>query len=754
MLKRKSRFATILVLLSLVSLVLPFNTSFAGYNPTVYACENTGVIQIDKSYEKLPDNMEVPPKAVFNLYSKAKGGSKVGSITFPDNNRFTGLEPGKTYYLSEKSMDNFTSDLKDRTPVQAVDPEESTLVPVAVMNTYHNPGIIKIFKTYKGVPRGMSKPPATFNLYADEGGEVLVDSITWPDEKVFTGLELGVTYYLGEDMTGESMANFTSSLQGLVPVEANSSRWAKPVLVRNTYHFHEDGDGVIKIDKSYKDLPEGMDAPAATFNLYSDEDGTQLVDSITWPEENTFDGLQLETPYYLSEDMTAEGMENFTTDLPALKPVTAVDPKKYEVVPAVAVVNTYQEPGDGVIKITKRYANLPEGMDAPAATFNLYSDADGTQLVDSITWPEENTFDGLQLETPYYLSEDMTTEGMEYFDTDLDPLTEVFAVQETEENPAEPVAVINTYRAGSITVYKSYGDQNPPLLYSTVSLVPGPTATFTLYGEDKETVLKTESLSGPGSITFEQLPTGTYYLLEDAPPGYHGVVNTGDGVHVISSDLYRVDVTADNPETVQNDELNPYIYVTNVENEGGIIRIHKTFNRGTPVAVKFNLYTKVEGEYVLNTSGSTDADTGLLYFDNLDPEQTYYLSEVVPSRYRSSLENYTELKFSGEINSDRVSYDSEENMINVEVLNTRRSSGGGGGETVTSEEPQPGTPPEQPVIPPVAPPAAPPEVIVPEQPEIAVPTVELPKTGGNTLAYLLSGSFLTALGVFLRRFQK
>jgi LPXTG-motif cell wall-anchored protein len=87
----------------------------------------------------------------------------------------------------------------------------------------------------------------------------------------------------------------------------------------------------------------------------------------------------------------------------------------------------------------------------------------------------------------------------------------------------------------------------------------------------------------------------------------------------------------------------------------------------------------------------------------------------------------------------------------LKFLNTRISYGGGTDESSSNDngievedEEEVQTPPEE----------VPESITASEQEVLAPPAKELPKTGGNTAAYLLSGSALTGLGMILRRFWK
>lgn len=275
-----------------------------------------------------------------------------------------------------------------------------------------------------------------------------------------------------------------------------------------------------------------------------------------------------------------------------------------------------------------------------------------------------------------------------------------------DESKTDNFKVIN--EPGRIQITKADQDSQPQA-----------GVTFTLSGNGIEGSL-TDATDEDGIASFSDLAPGTYTLTETVPEGYTS--SLGDpavtSVEVVAGEETKVNV------------LNSKIIVAPVF---GTVEITKLNEKGLAWdggKVEFIVYTKNSetNQYDKILSGFTsteDGAKGKLLFEGLDlsNNKTYYLSEVIPNGYLSTLNAYTPIKF-------------EEYFASIEITNKKIS--GEPGEPGEPEEPITPTP-EEPVTTP------------PEGPSRAE---ELPKTGGSAAAYLLRGAVLTGMGILLRRLKR
>lgn len=137
-------------------------------------------------------------------------------------------------------------------------------------------------------------------------------------------------------------------------------------------------------------------------------------------------------------------------------------------------------------------------------------------------------------------------------------------------------------------------------------------AKFTLYKEDKSTVVATGTSDSHGVIVFNNVPYGKYYLKETTPPsGYHGY--TGYMEMNVTTDGATLNSTLPNTKEVGN------------------IKLTKTSTKGSKLAnAKFKLFKS--DKKTLVTTGVTNSE-GVVAFNNL-PLGTYYVQEYeAPSGY-------------------------------------------------------------------------------------------------------------------------
>lgn len=225
----------------------------------------------------------------------------------------------------------------------------------------------------------------------------------------------------------------------------------------------------------------------------------------------------------------------------------------------------------------------------------------------------------------------------------------------------------------------------------------------------------------------------------------------------------------DSFKVVESTVNEPIVVTPPVVEAKGTIIIHKTYKDTVEAeaAAQAGVTFTLSGNGLTSPIAQTTNAAGLVTFAELTAG-TYTVTETVPAGYTSNLVN----------NAAEVILAAGQTQ-DVNVLNTKNAA-----TLANSEEPSnqenpknqenpvnqenpgnPGTPDSQSGNPTKQIQAVPEEetltapvdeeIIVPTEEDVFAPeTEDLPKTGGNTAAYLLSGSVIAAVGALLRKFQK
>jgi len=670
-----------------------------------------------------------------------------------------------TYWLKEVVPAGYVASPSGLQEVEVVAGSATEPVEVAFTNTYtEEKGAIKVIKSYDNSAYEGTAPDvtATFELYSDPAAEE--DDLVQSEDLIgagyveFEDLALG-TYWLKEVVP----AGYVASPSGLQEIEVVAGSATEPVEVEFTNTYTEE-KGAIKVIKSYDNSAYEGTAPdvTATFELYSDpaaeEDDLVQSEDLIGAGYVEFEDLALGT-YWLKEVVPA----GYVASPSGLQEIEVVAGSAAEPV-EVEFTNTYTEE-KGSIEIIKdwgeRYsvASVPQPPLTEIATFQLstYDDEDQKyeqygDLIELTSGEPSATISNLPLGTTYYLKElkvkgqygyvltslyinsnwaEANDDG--YYAITLDENNEGYARIEANNDPAY----------GDIEIIKEYSGKVYP-----------DDLLFHLYWWDEEEGYvdvgsmdefapndSDDNISGVSPFClgddeyqiFTRLPVGTYYLSEDVPNRYRfsvvGQTKNSDGYYIIevteriSSNLsFGIAQIPDYPyEIVTFTALNSYNPPPPPDEAA--IEIIKEYagdlDGDSPVAV-FTLYDN-------DGNGYTEIDEALItgegseIFSGLELD-TYYLKEASPQDY-----NLESIKIDGKKIDPNA-----EGYYQIDATN--------GGETVSVTALNAENPPKNPPPP-------------PEEESIVIKE-ELPKTGGNTAAYLFSGSAIIALGALLRRFKR
>lgn len=715
--------------------------------------EIKGSIEIQKVYSPELTQEETLPIATFALYKSDKttvvdGQANIQIVgeTGATGYRIENLALG-SYYLKETSIPTgyaLDSVVVGSTTLTA--DSNGFYGPIALTSsanvvvtaTNAKLGSISIEKSYSDES---STAIATFQLWTfdgtqyDEYGSEF--SITGCDSKTISDLPPN-TYYLTET-TNPPIYTLGASIDSLAL--DNSTGYYGPITVAagasvtvNAVNTKVDM-GSIRISKSYSPIASATGA-TATFQLYSDEAGTvpaidaygTQVAPITINGQSTspveIDNLLVGT-YYLGE----AGTPGYTLKVYLFGSSTAETANSYNMYAitvakdeavTVEAVNT-KTTDQGTFKITKQWESESTPTNGYTAKFQVYT-LDGTSydevgsLITLTGNPASFTSDLMDVGT-YFLKEIDPPNGyglaIQIDGRGVDPTNGYyrFEVEKESDGPSIEIVATNVEQYGDFAVEKVYSGT----VYSG-------TVKFHIFDKDGNEITQFAfELSNKETKKFNYVPVGTYYITEEVPSGYTLTMN---GLTLVNG-KYQFEV---NPRTYEGDNEQPVIVTytaTNSDNPppppppGKVsIQLNKQYTSittGTNPTAIFFLYSKNGTAYNEVAGPISITGAGTQTISNLDPG-TYYLQE-------SSMDGYA--LDSIMVNGTAVT--AESGYYPIAATNA--------GTTVS-------------VIALNSPPFTPPP---PEAQEV---DEELPTTGGNTIAYLLSGGVLTALGILVRRFQK
>lgn len=477
---------------------------------------------------------------------------------------------------------------------------------------------------------------ATFYLYRN--GEIVASATTDSDGwAVFDNMDFGATYSVieyqapdGYEKTDGSVTfDFKNDSSLTIVEESSVSRYYQYTWANTAVSTSSATIRATKVDsESGEVITDGV-----TFGLYSDSSCQTLIESRTTVKGVvSFSGITEAGTYYLKELSAPAG---YTLSDEVVKVVVASDgnnPPTYTVtyysgVDSNTSVTVDSDTGylyndtkaTGTLSITKVDAD-DNDTKIENVTFELYTDAIVRNPIDSQTTDADGvaTFTGLELGKTYYYREVSVPDT--YVKDDTIYSITIGTGSETEDQTAS-VVVENEAALGDIVVTKVDDSVTP-------NAISGVTFTLQVWNEAQGTyvdytvasdtdpntqVTYTVTTDDDGVARFENLPFGTYRVVETVPSGY-------------SADSIYTEITVSSTGD------------TNVQIVNEVIRFNlqvvKTDDSGTPLAnVGFTLYTA--SGIPVYTDVRTD-ENGTIEFTGLK-YGSYYLHETyTPAGYTAA----------------------------------------------------------------------------------------------------------------------
>ncbi|RJE47618.1 hypothetical protein A7K50_02915 [Dehalobacter sp. MCB1] len=793
MLIKKTRFSKVLVLCLIFTLILSFSTAFGITLPAGHTCTYP-----DAAKTVTPDPAGATKGNITGpAMLTASGTIDVGAdseveVIIEGTEAHIKVTKGAISQVAVKAAHSFrywtfspSMQVGDCVIVTTAgcfsnDSEKSTIGESALHGISHlvfgegtvveEKGSITISKDYAPVLVDET-PVAIFQLFDEQKNAVkdaqnddVTATINGKNSATMSNLTLG-NYYLKEIT---SPSGYTLLLKvGSTTLIPDANGFYGPIAVDSSTAVVLDALnaklGSVQIMKSYEGKPTDANEEA-TFQLFTESDGklasaakdingnlakVTITNASTTP--SVINNLVI-GKYYLKE-IGPIGYDLSVT-INGVGPKTANSDGLYEIdvntraAVEVSALNTKTE-DTGTIQIYKYWRG--EGTfrtnvvsDPPSATFKLCThDSLGYHTVKTITVTGDGSFEKVTVPVGMYYLQEISTNKNGYELTSLeidvngdgiydpvDPVDGYYPIKVEKDQgttaaiPSVVIHATNTEEIGEISITKVYSG--------------------TVYDKDVKFNLKEKTATGYEDVvnpfylgsgeTTEPfvLPVGTYYLAEEIPSNYSFSVKQGDTVLEKVDNYYVIKVTKRTyteqgdgqiPVVVNFTALNSYNPPPPPPPPGKVnIQINKAYTTDVtainPTAT-FTLYTKAGETYTAINSVSIVGPLSET-ISNLDPG-TYYLKEsAVPTGF--TFQNMS-------INNTVQTPDTQGYYV-IDATAT--------GTTVTVTATNAENPPASP----------------PEKNESIKIKEELPKTGGNTAAYLLSGSILAAVGALLRRFQK
>ncbi len=594
--------------------------------------QTTGSVEILKVDSA--DNTTPLEGAVFGIYSDAACTTLVATMdeTGADGkSNYAGLAPG-TYYIKEISSPiGYKAD--SSRVVKAVLTQETLSVvtdyyetddseitgDVIYTNTKINGSLV--LTKVDSEDDSIVLPGAEFGLYTDiMCNDRIQTGITAADGTVtFDNLEVGKTYYYREDKAPSGYVQNSA----IYSVTIGTGEEHEDVIIRETV-INRAALGTIVVTK-YGDSGEKL--AGVEFQLMM-EDGTTAYDKNT----NT-GGIQ---PYIVTTDVNGvakfeeipfgtykiketQGLDNYIVSADTTVVVDSLDDKDVTIVnnaKKVTIRITKTETGDLSVKLS-------------GAVFGLYTE--GHLRVESATTNSEGVAEFTNVPYGnYYIKEESAPSGYISDDTEY-PITttDIDTAIETNNGIIER-NIENEKQRGAILLKKVDGAGNP---------LSG--AEYTLYNDLGLAVKTATSMTASeassagfdeGSIYFDELPFGTYYIQETKAPeayvrdtGYYMVIVERN--NMIVTEYYD---TGANPKTdaFVNVKMNPP-YIS--------FRLKKTDDNGVALpGATFGFFK--QGVDTPIATAVTDSE-GIAYFQRIgmqdyDASDSFVVKEIsAPAGY-------------------------------------------------------------------------------------------------------------------------
>lgn len=426
-----------------------------------------------------------------------------------------------------------------------------------------SPGVLRVWKV-SSEDGNVRLGNASFTLKKADGTDVLTQSTDGNGQSDFGGLEPG-NYKLVENTAPSGYEIMVKSTDVVVEAGKITEVTIKNKPIKNR----------IKIVK--KDSSDTL-LSGAKFQIVNSS-GT-VVDTLTTGSDGTATSKDLPYGNYtVKETVPPSGYEIAN---PSSQDITISNTT------STYVVNFVNNKKPGKLTIVKTDEN---GGKIQGVVFEVYK---GSRKVGTIT-TDSNGQASIDLEEGSYTYKEVSAPSK----YKVDPTSKSFTITKGQTtNKTE----VNYPVKSSISVVKTDADSG--------SFLSG--AQFTLYKENKSTVVATGTSNSKGEILFNNIPYGKYYLKETTPPsGYHGY--TGYMEMNVTTDGATLNSTFPNTKEVGN------------------IKLTKTSTNGNKLAnAKFKLFKS--DKRTLVTTGVTNSE-GVVEFNNL-PLGTYYVQEYeAPSGY-------------------------------------------------------------------------------------------------------------------------
>ena len=491
---------------------------------------------------------------------------------------------------------------------------------------------------------------AKFGLYKDAQCTNPVGTATTDatGKAIFTGLELGRTYYYREEKAPDGYVLDSSVREVMIGAGTETEVVRKEVTVED-----EKQNGSIRVKKVDDSIPanpiEGIEFKLKKSNgHYVQENGSSEAYVVKTDKdgEAVFENL----PYgkYTLEEVSSSvsGKYEAATSIPEI----TIDSNSTKDVTVVNKIKKFK------LQVVKEDANTSAGIKyLPGAKFTLYSSG-GAKLYEKVTDANGSIeFDDLAYDE-YYITEMEAPEGYNKvsgritfnaadFETTSTPSGTGWSAEWKSETKTFVITVQDTKQDGKIVLTKTGKD-------GTTALAD---AEFTLYKDGLK--VTTVASDTNGKVAFTGLAYGTYTVQETKAPT--GTVKT----YIMDPTVYTVEVISDDKSqivspTVGNvvDSGTSLVTVTNDEQLTSPPNISFKLlkqakdgvtSRETPLeGATFGFYEITTGRTEKLLATAISGSDGMVYFrrvsiQNCDADSTFVVRELqAPIRYKKSEKEY------------------------------------------------------------------------------------------------------------------
>jgi len=319
-----------------------------------------------------------------HLVVKNESGKVIDEWVSSDKpHKISGLEPGKTYLLTETIAPE--GYVLSKETIKFTVNEDGTVKTVVM---YNEPKKVLKVKISKQDITNDKELPGAHLVVKDKSGKVIDEWVSSDKPHEIVGLDANKTYYLTETIAPEGYELSKETIEFKVSEDGKVE----------TVVMYNEPKKVIKVTISKLDITNDKELPGAHL-VVKDESGKVVDEWVSSDKPHEIEGLEPGKTYVLTETIAPEG---YVLSEESIKFTVDKDGKVTHVV-------MYNSPKE-VVKVIISKQDITNGEELPGAHL-VVKDKDGKVIDEWVSSDKAHEIEGLEPGAKYYLTETIAPDG-------------------------------------------------------------------------------------------------------------------------------------------------------------------------------------------------------------------------------------------------------------------------------------------------------------------------------------------------------